>query len=133
MRWLEDNKGSITVEMCFVMPVVIGVIMMLIVILLRGVEEGDVLGKGQLLVYEYSDLQGSENITVANDAFENSSWPGGVECNFVVEENMVRVGIKSGDLVPDTYSISPMRCSRQRNLCTQRLRRWQLYGNVLRQ
>lgn len=72
-RLMLDNKGSITVEMCFVMPIVICIIMLLISVILRGVDEGEVLGTNQLATYENYDF----------------------------------------------------------DLCTDRLRRWQLYGDIL--
>ena len=54
---VDENRGSITIEMCFVMPIVVAVVMMLIMAIMRGVNEGNVLGAAQSMVYEYSDFE----------------------------------------------------------------------------
>ncbi len=93
-----ENKGSITIEMCFVMPIIIGIIMILISIILSGLNEGEALGKSQLTVYQYSP-------------------------EYSVEEGM--------DIVEENNSITSKGCTREWDVCTDRLRRWQLYGDVL--
>ena len=39
--WLlkKHNEGNITIEMCFVMPIVIAVVMMLIMLMIKGANE----------------------------------------------------------------------------------------------
>lgn len=91
----RDNRGSITIEMCFVMPIVISVVVFLILLELRGVQEGQTLGNGQVAVYEYSELYGEDTVKI--------------EGNYIYSDG----------------------CKREWNLCTDRLRRWQLYGDVL--
>lgn len=100
MRILDiHNRGSITIEMCFVMPIVIGIIMMLINMMLKGVEEGTILGNSQMKVYEYSDLY----VTQHSD----------------------------GDIYVEADFIFSTGSKREWRVCTDRLRRWQLYGDVL--
>jgi len=134
MRTLRgENKGYITIEMCLVMPVVIGIIMMLVMLILKAGNEGMALGLSQLVTYNISDdsfkqeelWSLSEQLRLNNMVgFDNLSGTA------KLSENELRVMVKSSKEAND-YSISPVECVREWNMCTDRLRRWQLYGDVL--
>lgn len=130
---INNNRGSITVEMCFVMPVVIAVVMILIFITLRGLNEGTVLGVSQLMVYEYSERETDvgKGTGSSGNELQDGIMLDLVVGSFFVDENGISASVRSCE--NELYSISTMGCTRERNLCTDRLRRWQLYGNVLRE
>lgn len=129
---IKNNTGSITVEMCFVMPVVIGVIMMLILLIIRGLNEGTALGTSQVMVYEYSDFEEAKSTGTADGKDLEGIMLDQVVGSFELEEDSIRANVRSSEK-GKIYSISIVGCNRERNLCTARLRRWQLYGNVLRE
>lgn len=120
-----DNRGSITVEMCFVMPIIIAVVIMLIMLLLRGVNEGTALGLSQLMVYQCSDdeASGSRELTgtMVIDKLDGS----------LVIENKEIYAVAEGATDGESYSISSQSCRRERARCSDRLRRWQLYGDTI--
>ncbi|MBE5953737.1 MAG: hypothetical protein E7257_06220 [Lachnospiraceae bacterium] len=131
---MDKNRGSITIEMCFVMPIVVAVVMMLIMLILRGVNEGNALGATQSMVYEYSDFNDADKLFHAPmgdiEQLENSIMLDQISGSFNITEDSVSLGV--GSLNEDSiHSISSMGCTRERNKSTDRLRRWQLYGNVL--
>lgn len=135
MRTLaDDNRGSITVEMCFVMPIIVGVIMMLIMIMLKGLNEGNALGSSQVMIYEYNEF--GDGVGVLYDekskveGLENSIILDQITGEFQVSQDSVGVRIESVDN-EEIGAISSVGCKREKGKCTDRLRRWQLYGNVL--
>ncbi len=130
----DNNRGSITIEMCFVMPIVVAVVMMLISLILKGVNEGNALGSAQCMVYEYSDFNDGDKLSLAPAGdikqLESSIMLDQITGSFDITEDSVSVGV--GSLNQDSHrSIASMGCTRERNKSTDRLRRWQLYGNVL--
>ncbi len=131
---VDENRGSITIEMCFVMPIVVAVVMMLIMVIMRGVNEGNVLGAAQSMVYEYSDFDDGDKLFHAPkediEQLENSIILDQVRGSFNITEDSISLDVGSME-DDDLHSISTMGCQRERNKCTDRLRRWQLYGNVL--
>lgn len=135
MRTLAtDNRGSITIEMCFVMPVVIGVVMMLIMTILRGLNEGVALGSTQTLIYQFSDIDEGSGITDDRvkdiEKLEESMVLDKITGGFDITTDSIELKVESC-LPPSNYAMSFQSCRRERNKCTQRLRRWQLYGDVL--
>lgn len=130
----DKNRGSITIEMCFVMPIVVAVVMMLIMLIMRGLNEGNALGTAQSMVYEYSDFNEGGKISdlpvTDIEQLKKTIMLDQVTGNFDIREDSISLGV--GSLEADSlHSISSMGCCRERNKCTGRLRRWQLYGNVL--
>lgn len=127
MRLLEkcrfDNRGSITVEMCMVMPIVIAVVMMLIMLLVRGANEGTALGISQLKVYQCSDNPGTGNQELEHKMILNK-----LEGSLVIEKKEI-YAVAEG--YRDDESISVQTCRRERDRCSDRLRRWQLYGDTI--
>ncbi len=135
MRTLAtNNRGSITIEMCFVMPVVIGVVMMLIMTILRGLNEGVALGSTQTLIYQFSDIDEGSGITDDRvkdiEKLEESMVLDKITGGFDITTDSIELKVESC-LSPSNYAMSSQNCRRERNKCTQRLRRWQLYGDVL--
>lgn len=120
-----NNRGSITVEMCFIMPIAIAVVMLIIMLLLRGVNEGAALSISQLLVYQCSDEEpvGSQEIQgdIVLDKLDGS----------MIIENKEIYAVAEGTAEGESYSIASQSCKREKDRCSDRLRRWQLYGDTL--
>ncbi len=126
-RIVRDDKGSITIEMCLVMPIVIGVVMMLILLILRGLNEGVALGTSQVMVYEYSASE--KNMEGDLEKLQNAMMMAQVQGSLKVRDDEISVTVGSDK--EGINSISTVGCAREWELCTDRLRRWQLYGDVL--
>lgn len=106
---LFNNRGSATVEMSFIMPVIIFIIMELIWLFLGVMCDGRRQGRAYVNLYSYA----GENDMVVHNA-------DGITCT----------GIYENDTVSD--SVSEVRqYSTEYEKRTGRLRRWQLYGDVL--
>lgn len=129
-KLVKDNRGSIALEISLVMPVVIGVVMMLIFLIVKGVNEGATLSASQVIVYEYGDLYDNNHVEYDFEELSAVVILDSVEGNIDVGDKYVRV-IVSGENDIDKYSVEPAVCKREWKLCTERLRRWQLYGDVL--
>ena len=71
-----------------------------------------------------------EELMADMEQMENSIMLNQVTGSINISEDSVSVGVSSAqeDVIG---SISAMGCKRERNKCTDRLRRWQLYGNIL--
>ena len=105
---MDKNAGSSTVEMCFVMPIVIGIIYMVINLYLDAIY----LGREQGSVYTEIYQMSAEGIM-----FEDFNYNQIQTLTLNVDGGTIHV---SGE----------KEYSREYDLCTSRLRRWQLYGDV---
>lgn len=127
---IEDDNGSITVEMCVVMPIVVSIVMMLIFIIIKGLNEGVALGRSQMMTYQYSETD-NEKLSLSDNLDLNSYiFFDVVSGRLDVDKDSVSVYVNSND-DENLYSIGGIGCKREWGLCTKRLRRWQLYGDVL--
>ena len=127
---MKANRGSITVEMSFIMPIVIGIVMMLISIILMGLNEGASLGTSQVIVYEYDELGQQKNSSRRWEELQEKLVLDDIRGNIYVENNVVIATVSSLDS-GGKYSVSGRGCKKEWDMCTDRLRRWQLYGDVL--
>ncbi len=130
----NENRGSITIEMCFVMPIVVAIVMMLIMLIMKGLNEGNALGTAQDMVYEYNDFnEGGKlsDLPVEDiEQLKKSVMLDQITGDFDIEEDSISLSVGSLE-GKSLHSIATIGCCRERNKCTDRLRRWQLYGNVL--
>lgn len=127
------NKGYITIEMCMVMPIIIGVIMLLIMLILRAGNEGMALGISQVVAYGISGESFSMDEEDASDELTQlDKLPAleKVQGYVSVKEDELKVDVRGGE-EGYAYSMTQVGCVREWNMCTDRLRRWQLYGDVL--
>jgi len=127
---MKDNRGSITVEMSFIMPIVIGIVMMLISIILMGLNEGASLGTSQVIVYEYDELRQENHSSHRWEQLEEKVVLDYMVGDIYVKNNEVVATVSSQDS-GGRYSVSGRGCKKEWDKCTDRLRRWQLYGDVL--
>lgn len=98
-----DNRGSATVELSLIMPVILLVIVLLIRLYMSLISEGDSCGESYstLYLYEASGLSGTVDVSDGSIS--------------------IRVVSEAGDV---TYKTEYDKCS-------SRLRRWQMYGDVI--
>lgn len=127
---VRDNAGSITVEMSLLMPIVLGVVMMLILLIVKGVKEGASLGISQVVAYEYENIDGDKTEGDVFEELKNIDLLKEAKGSIDEGVNYI-IATVSGEDHGGKYSVGMMRCKREWRLCTGRLRRWQLYGDVL--
>lgn len=131
-----DNKGSATVELSIIMPVILLIIVMIIRLYLGLIYEGNVCGNtySRLYVYEISSdesslLKSGGLLSGLNEQLEDISTSllsdEDEECtlNAVMSDGNISISsVSDSDNV--TYKTEYDKCS-------SRLRRWQLYGDVI--
>ena len=106
-----DDSGSATVEISLIIPIVICIVFLLIRLFLDGIHEGLIYQEGYTNVYTFSQFDTDK--TTQSCEFEGGS----LLCN---DGNVTFAG--------DGFSFTT-----EYLLCTPRLRRWQLYGDVILQ
>lgn len=103
----NKNRGSSTVEMCFVMPLIVIIIAAFIFLFLYAMDDGRSQARSYVKLYTY------------NSEGEVTEAYGEIYCSTAKEEG--RYGINRKMKIYKTeYGVR-----------TGRLRRWQLYGDVL--
>lgn len=117
----NSNKGSATVELCFVLPVVLWICVNIIFLFLDVIGDGRTQGDGYTAIYTYTDdqmrLEGKFHHKVV-----------------VVDHSLLcQSRQNSGAGTGYFYEGSSTAYKTEYDLCTERLRRWQLYGDVLRE
>lgn len=130
----KNNSGSTTVEMCFVMPIVFSVIVICLSILLGSVTDIRAQEMAYSAIYTYSGIndfyKGTEY--AQNNALENK--PDKANGQLTVYE-------KNGNLYGYATNIEGILGIRNKEItysteydrCTERLRRWQLYGDIFQE
>lgn len=104
-----DDSGSATVEISLIIPIVICIVFMLIGLFLDGIQEGIIYKEGYTNVYTFSQFDTDK--TIQSCEFEARS----LLCN-------------DGNV---TFTFDDFSFTTEYLLCTPRLRRWQLYGDIL--
>ena len=136
---LIENKGSTIVEVSLIMPFIIFIIVFVIFWYLDIINDAIVQGEAYCGIYE---LSVGEDKTVIESGIVS-------EINDRIigagNEPDVLIEIKSGEIYAYTdsksvkggkvyiYHGNSVTYKREYDKCTQRLRRWQLYGNILRE
>lgn len=115
----SKNNGSVTVEMCCVIPIVLWICVNIIFVFLDVIGDGVSQGECYTMIYTYSGN-------------ERQNQDGFAQSVLVTEHHLLSRG-KLFDSQDDGYSYkgNSTTYKTEYDLCTIRLRRWQLYGNVL--
>lgn len=128
-----DNKGSATVEISIIMPVILLIIVMIIKLYMGLIYEGNVCGNvySELYLYDMSDngdksegeIRGLEDrLGEISDSLLVYEGDG---CSLIAELSDGNISISSKSEAENiTYKT-------EYNKCSSRLRRWQLYGDVI--
>jgi len=113
----NNNSGSTTVEMCFVMPVVVFITIFCVMLLLIPVNDIKRQEMSYSAIYTYSG--GAEN--------------GINEQMMVYEENGFVFGCAKRIKEPLHYKSREITYKTEYDKCTPRLRRWQMYGDIFQE
>lgn len=128
------NRGSAVLEMTLLMPVLIGIIMLVVFLLLDTIYDATVQGDGYTSLYTFSDgevLQ--ENTALLQDALNQKIAFGEIAVLGFEKMLTVQLDIASRQKNKGVYGYeqSERKVIREKNICADRLRRWQVYGDVI--
>ncbi len=113
-RKLKQNNGSMVVETSIVMTIVIFILISIIMFYLDALNDGIVFGDSYCSLYTYTQNSDKEGIISGNGIIKISS-----DC----ADGIFETGIYKYDNPGEIFST-------EFKICTDRLRRWQLYGDV---
>lgn len=119
---IAGNRGSATVEISLIMPIIIYIVVNIIFLNLDSVNDGVIHGEVYTSLYTYDE---SKDIALVESNIENeisSRLVGGLkmpDINVSKQDNSI--GIAVGNVSGRTEC----------GVCTERLRRWQMYGDIL--
>lgn len=126
MRKRLDDKGSATVEISLIIPVILFVIVLIIRLYIRLIDEGAVFGN----TYKELYLYGVE----ADEQYVEDKMNELLSVAVLDKESSYGVSVSSTNGVVamiSNYNEHTLRSSTEYNKCTSRLRRWQVYGDVI--
>lgn len=156
--FLVNNRGSSVIEMCFVMPIVIVVVFVVINMMLTQINKSIVLGRMYQTTYnKESYIANSSGNTDAEEALENSleenltselSFADNISVNVAINSGKTNVlNIIPGNLQTEIgfdennigiflildsgYSSNELQVNEEIRDTGNNLRRWQLYGKIL--
>ncbi len=131
--FIKSNRGSITVEMSLVMPMVLIIIFELIMMLVNMINQAVIQGNSYKSLYTFSAVENNlheENLLQRVINLEMTLNKEGCQVDLVQKEDEVEINIISGGNVSSMRNII---YSSEEGKCTSRLRRWQLYEDVLQE
>ena len=117
----KNNKGNATVEMCFIMPIILWICVNVIYIFMDVIGDGVTQGECYLAIYTYIDKQKQTD--------EKYHLPARLKEHHIVCQSKQFLIENKGY----SYGGSTNIYKTDYDLCTRRLRRWQLYGDVLQE
>ncbi|MBQ8924476.1 MAG: hypothetical protein IJ053_06740 [Lachnospiraceae bacterium] len=134
-----DDRGSAVVEMTLIMPIIIFIMVFVLFWFLDVINDGIVQGETYSELYTLSIGDNAEIMesnlveTFDSQIVGNTNIP---QVEIRADRGIIYAYIDSSDLQGGgvyLYQGSRNTFSREYNLCTDRLRRWQLYGDLLRE
>ena len=130
----RPNKGSATLEAVLIMPIILIVIVMVIYLFFDCINDSTVRARMYELLYTYSEMEGpmDENVNEAvNDVpvgnGENSAVWGRDKHGIYVKTRGMEISANGSY----GYVSDSMTYRTEYDQCADRLRRWQLYGDIL--
>jgi uncharacterized protein (UPF0333 family) len=127
------NRGSATIELSIIMPLILLIIVMIIKLYIGLIYEGNVCGSSysSLYTYEISETgKGSEKLETLNQELEKISDTG-----LAYEDDRHKLSAAASDGNINVVSVAgsgTVTYKTEYDKCSSRLRRWQLYGDVIR-
>lgn len=121
MRKLKNNNGNTTVEMCFLLPIVLWICVNVIFVFLDVIGDAVLQGECYVAIYTYENKQKQNTSEIIQSVIMKDHHLLCQGKSFVIGESNYCYQGKQG-----TYKT-------EYDLCTTRLRRWQLYGDVLQE
>lgn len=133
-NYIRDNRGSAVVEVSFVMPFVILIVFMTIALFIHNVQDGISQGTVYENLYLHSSFYSGQELQDNISAKLNDTLLGEKNISVIVNDEkgsiVVNVrGICGAGILE--YNLPEISYETEIDLCTKRLRRWQLYGDVL--
>ncbi len=101
----EKNKGSVVVEMCFIMPVIIVVVFVVINMMITGINKSIALGELQVITYNKESYI-SDSAASAESALTDISETYLKETMSFIEDLSVDVDIESASSYKEILSMS---------------------------
>ena len=109
-----DNKGSSVVELSIIMPVIISILIMVIFLFVDTIRDGLVQQDGYSVIYTYQEKGGWKENSGQMRKNEESE-----ETHAVISDGLCRFEKEGHVFVTEV------------GVCSNRLRRWQVYGNIV--
>ena len=142
-RWFEheagSNKGSTIVEVSLIMPFIIFIIVFVIFWFMDAINDAIIQGEAYCGIYELS--AGEDRLLIESgiiDELNDKIVGSGNEPDISVKINSGEISVysnaesaKGGNIY--RYQGKKVIYKREYDKCTQRLRRWQIYGDKLRE
>jgi len=133
----EKNKGSAVIEVCMIMPLLLGIIVLCIFLFIDSINDSVIRSDAYATLYTYNinadaDEEREECIININNHLI------GVFClediDISEDDGEISLSVKSdyisgGNL--HQYITEDKKYKTEYELCTKRLRRWQLYGDFV--
>lgn len=135
---IKSNQGSTTIEAALIMPVFLLVVFMLVGLLLDLLNEADGRKKIYRCIYTL-DMPGGgeeeivEKISISTDELSDAGCKISVRA-VDAEDGLLTALFGINEAVSGSaynYGGTRVNINKEYDKCTSRLRRWQLYGNVL--
>lgn len=138
-RKMYDNSGSAIVEVTLIMPILVIMIVSVLFLLLDAANDAVIQGESFCGIYELSVGDNEETIKESVNESMNERIIGignvpKLSLSIISGEislNVCAFDIKGGKIY--SYQGDSVCYKREYDKCTQRLRRWQLYGDVLQE
>lgn len=111
---MNRNRGSATVEMCFIMPVIVCIVVGLIFLFLYSIQDGQIQATCYTALYTYTGQQDELVVEGTDEIYSNAGCLQDLQ------------GLQAGTNRAICYRT-------EYGQRTARLRRWQLYGDVLQE
>lgn len=109
-----NNKGSSVVELSLVMPIVLGVVVMVLILFTDTISDGLIQQDGYSVIYTYQEKERVWNNPVETGSSENLK-----QAHTNISEGKYQFE-KDGHVFITEVDV-----------CSNRLRRWQVYGNIV--
>lgn len=146
---VEKNSGYVTLEVTLIVPMVIGILMLAIYLMIDCIYDAAMLGTAYTDLYSYNGDVSVKELADATKQELSSSIPfasimvDGVETEGILANHTISLVAKAGDNQGSagqnknktggaySYESGIMSLKRDYKACADRLRRWQLYGDVI--
>ena len=136
---LFNNSGSTIIEVSIIMPILIFIIVSVIFLFLYAINDAVIQGESYCGIYELSVGENEETIKEnINSSMENKIVGIGnipkLSLNLIsgeISAAICAINVKGGRIY--SYQGKAVSYKREYDKCTQRLRRWQLYGDILQE
>lgn len=119
---IRDNKGSATIEISLIMPIILCILAMFILLFIDSVSDGIIHGEIYTAIYTYDETVGSAHMD--NEVRSRLS-----DMLLGQEEKLDIMVVKTNDSIG--INADGIHRKTEYGICTERLRRWQLYGDIL--